>query len=112
MYFIGLFQVVENDIRASCANGVAQNCHGEGNLARLDSRVDPRAVECNSELNRVSISVISKPIPSYLNSLFCKFIVIRQGKNSKRITLSDVGGNSAQDNLQEVCLRVISAPIE
>lgn len=101
-----------NSNESPAPNGVAQNCHGGDNVARLDSRVDPRAVGCNSELDRVSISVKSKPIPSYLNSLFCKFIVLIQGTNSTSITMSDVGGYSAQDNLQEVCLRVISSPID
>ena len=101
-----------NSNESTAPNGVAQNCHGEGNLARLSSRVHPGAVGCNSELDRVSIAVISKPIASYNNSFFCKFIVLRQGTNSTSITMSDVGGKLAQANLQEVCLGVISAPIE
>ena len=101
-----------NSNESPAPNGVAQNCHGEGNLARLGLRVDPGAVGCNSELERVSIAVISKPIASYHNSIFCKFIVLRQGTNSTSITMNDVERNLAHYNLQEVCLGVISAPIE
>jgi hypothetical protein len=92
-----------NSNESPVPNDMTQNCHGRGNLASLDSRVE---VGCNSEIDRVSISVISKEIPSYLNSLFCKFILLRQGTNNTSITMNDVERNSAQNNLQEECLRV------
>ncbi len=43
---------------------------------------------------------------------FCKFIVLFQETESTRFTMGDVGGNSAQAEIEEVRGSVISAPIE